>query len=557
MKRIQYTNDVELERIKKDLTLFSKNDDDNEPHLLYRVPEEEDEEEGDKNVVIVPRLYKGFDVGKSKLKKNKNDPKWPLPPWSQNFILKRVVGPDGMQKTDQVRAVKEMVEALDTCGGLTCVIGCGKGKTVMALNVIKEKEKEVKKVVILCTKELLIAQWIERIGQVYEWESEEQFKESVCVVQQKKREVEGSRFVIGSVPTLYRHPELTLKADLIIWDEAHHCPARSFRTVLQNNFEYDVPYTIALTATPKRRDGLEKIMYLSMGKPLEAGLIEEKKLHPLFRGQKKAKAKTENTPKKSNKRKGKVKVPQVNVIHVNETVHRSTVCRRPKPKVKETGKKRKRDGSYSRGITTISKDMARNKLIVAVVIRFMKSTKESPRKGLILSHRVEQLHTLKSLIEAQIEATLGKKCKDGDVRVLTGPIAKKIRQKEESRRKRRAKKAAKEGIELVDDGVNLSDLMFGRFLTLSTYSFFGEAIDFDGDYLLLSTPVSTGSIEQCAGRILRGHSQNQPLIIDFEDNGIKSLPEFAGMSIGRRKFYKKMGFQVIYLTDSARYFPTK
>lgn len=75
-----------------------------------------------------------------------------------------------------------------------------------------------------------------------------------------------SDIVIGMVQTLFRQ---SFKAGgefgLVILDECHHLPARTFLEVVGKFPSY---YMYGLTATPYRRDGLEKVMFASIGNPL-------------------------------------------------------------------------------------------------------------------------------------------------------------------------------------------------------------------------------------------------------------------------------------------------
>jgi len=76
----------------------------------------------------------------------------------------------------------------------------------------------------------------------------------------------GKMLTVGMVQTLIkRQDELYKLMDtfgLVILDEAHHCPARIFTEVVSNFNSY---YLFGLTATPYRRDKLEKLMFQIIG----------------------------------------------------------------------------------------------------------------------------------------------------------------------------------------------------------------------------------------------------------------------------------------------------
>lgn len=76
----------------------------------------------------------------------------------------------------------------------------------------------------------------------------------------------GDRVTVGLVQTLIRSEdklrEVSNDFGIIIVDEAHHVPASTFTTVVNNLNSY---YLYGLTATPYRRDGLQNIMVQNLG----------------------------------------------------------------------------------------------------------------------------------------------------------------------------------------------------------------------------------------------------------------------------------------------------
>ena len=75
---------------------------------------------------------------------------------------------------------------------------------------------------------------------------------------------------------------------------------------------------------------------------------------------------------------------------------------------------------------------------------------------------------------------------------------------------------------------------------LASYGMAAEALDIPSlNTLIMATPRR--SIEQSVGRILRAkHNLVQPLIIDIVDQ----LPSLDRQGIHRRKFYKKLKYQI-------------
>ncbi len=76
----------------------------------------------------------------------------------------------------------------------------------------------------------------------------------------------GKVLTIGMIQTLVRNADELIKLretfGLVVLDEAHHCPARTFLDVLCHLNPY---YMYGLTATPYRRDNLEQLMFQTIG----------------------------------------------------------------------------------------------------------------------------------------------------------------------------------------------------------------------------------------------------------------------------------------------------
>lgn len=76
----------------------------------------------------------------------------------------------------------------------------------------------------------------------------------------------GEMLTVGMVQTLVRRKDELYKLmdnfGLVILDEAHHCPARIFTEVISS---FNPHYLFGLTATPYRRDKLEKLMFQVIG----------------------------------------------------------------------------------------------------------------------------------------------------------------------------------------------------------------------------------------------------------------------------------------------------
>ncbi len=153
----------------------------------------------------------------------------------------------------------------------------------------------------------------------------------------------------------------------------------------------------------------------------------------------------------------------------------------------------------SKMITHLTEDLKRNKCILGLAHRMKKN---GQRKGLILSDRVQHLRDLYSALGPEEAA------------IVCGQIN---TEKQE-------------------------DDPFQKFLTLSTFQQFSEAVDFPGDFVILATPHS--DVRQCTGRILRGKNKElQPVIIDILD----PFSVFFYMANKRKRYYEKCGYQLCKL----------
>jgi len=90
----------------------------------------------------------------------------------------------------------------------------------------------------------------------------------------------GKVFTIGMIQTIVRRLSLldSIKDrfGIVILDEAHHCPASTFLKVVTRLNPF---FLYALTATPYRRDGLEVIMFQTVGPANAVISIEEVAKH--------------------------------------------------------------------------------------------------------------------------------------------------------------------------------------------------------------------------------------------------------------------------------------
>lgn len=128
----------------------------------------------------------------------------------------------------------------------------GAGKTVMGCAVIARRNVST---LILVHRKPLREQWRSRLQQFLGLE-----KDEIGVLGDESKGV-----VIGMVQTLAKSPcpeALFAPFSQVIIDECHHVPAASFEAVMKT---CSARFFLGLTATPNRKDGLQKILFLQCG----------------------------------------------------------------------------------------------------------------------------------------------------------------------------------------------------------------------------------------------------------------------------------------------------
>ena len=140
------------------------------------------------------------------------------------------------------------------CGGLLDLY-TGFGKTVLGLKIISELSV---KTLIIVHKGFLVDQWIERINQFLP-------DARVGRIQGQIIDIENKDIVIGMLQSLSmkEYPDDQFSSfGLTLVDEVHHISAEVFVRALQNVVTM---YTLGLSATMNRKDGLSKVFKLFLG----------------------------------------------------------------------------------------------------------------------------------------------------------------------------------------------------------------------------------------------------------------------------------------------------
>jgi superfamily II DNA or RNA helicase len=130
------------------------------------------------------------------------------------------------------------------------------GKTIMGLSIVANKKQPI---LIIVHRKQLFDQWIERIQSFLG--IAEPF---IGKIHQGKQKI-GTHITVAmiqSLATIDSTNELFKSFGLIIIDECHHVPAKTFREVIEN---FSCFYLYGLTATAIRKSNDEKLIFIHIG----------------------------------------------------------------------------------------------------------------------------------------------------------------------------------------------------------------------------------------------------------------------------------------------------
>ena len=237
-------------------------------------------------------------------------------------------------------------------GGLLS-LPCGFGKTILALYLASRLKV---KTLVIVHKTFLLNQWKER--------AEEFTNARIGIIQRDVIDTDDKDIVIGMLQSIAKEkydPDVFHDFGLVIFDEAHHAPSKYFSKALPI---ISCKKSLALTATPKRTDKLEKILYWFMG-------------DIIYQAEKQTNKNVLVDYYQYDLGKDKFK----------EFVHRWT----KKP-------------MRSKTLTKLTQIDNRNKFIIKMIKKLLQNEK---RVLLILSDRIEHLEILKQMLDKNETCTTG------------------------------------------------------------------------------------------------------------------------------------------------------
>lgn len=368
------------------------------------------------------------------------------------------------------RAYLEHAKASDTYGGGGILnLPCGFGKTVIGLYIVSQLRV---KTLIIVHKDFLLQQWRERISQFLPDISVGMLKASIIDAGDDRD------IVIASLQSLsmkdYDVKSLFQSFGLVIVDECHHTSAEVFSNALKKTC---FKYTLGLSATLQRKDGLSRVFKWFLGpvayKPPKQALAP---IRPLM-GPSGNLVPSVHTVI--------VKIREFFDIHPAYTTERYMMG----------GTKL----NVSRMINQVCEYMPRNAFIATEIQEILK--KDPQRRVLILSDRRDHLRSLAAEME-----TVGVVHSTEDYGYYQGGLDQNTLKASERKK-----------------------------IILGTFQFVAEGFDVPGlDTLVLASPKS--DIIQSVGRILRQRPEDRtypPLVLDITDD----VSLFPAQAKKRRAYY--------------------
>lgn len=160
-------------------------------------------------------------------------------------------------RENQQKIINDIYPKILSNGGGIITLPCGFGKTIIALYIASQIKL---KTLILVHKTFLQDQWINKIKEFLP-------TSSIGIIQQNIIE-NNNDFIVGMIQSISQKDyDKNIFSDigLLIVDECHHIASKIFSKSL---YKIGANYTIGLSATPNRKDGLTKVIKWYLGDQL-------------------------------------------------------------------------------------------------------------------------------------------------------------------------------------------------------------------------------------------------------------------------------------------------
>ncbi|NVJ52834.1 MAG: DEAD/DEAH box helicase family protein [Campylobacteraceae bacterium] len=134
-----------------------------------------------------------------------------------------------------------------------CVAPPGFGKTLLGAKMFEQRACST---LIIVNKNMLLDQWRDRFVEYFDYK-----KAEIGFLGKSKNKLNG-KIDVATMQSLKNSPEIINNYSFVIVDECHHIPAVTFEQIVKQFFG---KYILGLSATPKRKDGLDPILFQQLG----------------------------------------------------------------------------------------------------------------------------------------------------------------------------------------------------------------------------------------------------------------------------------------------------
>lgn len=134
-----------------------------------------------------------------------------------------------------------------------CVAPPGFGKTLIGAKMISLRGCNT---LVVVNKNMLLDQWIQRFVDYFGYD-----KKDIGFLGKSKNRL-NQKLDIATMQSLKNNPSIIKDYSFVIVDECHHIPALTFEKIIDN---FEGKYILGLSATPKRKDQMENILFQQVG----------------------------------------------------------------------------------------------------------------------------------------------------------------------------------------------------------------------------------------------------------------------------------------------------
>lgn len=228
-----------INKIKKELSVAPKDNGYNIPRIFRLYYERAN---GD---LIMPRYYglkKFGEPNKNLFKRNTN-------------VDFKEISFNGKLREKQIEPAKKILNALGTVGGGLLSLQTGGGKTAMAIYCISKLKART---IVIVNRVELVKQWMRELNNFLP-------NAKVGELRGNINTSKDAHVVIGMINTVSMKEfpvNFFINYDFLIMDECHGMASEVFSSAMP---KIRTPWTLGLSATPERRDGLMKVVEMYMG----------------------------------------------------------------------------------------------------------------------------------------------------------------------------------------------------------------------------------------------------------------------------------------------------